>query len=102
MWNDDQCGCLIIVHELTSNMSENVGFQAWVWVFDDIIGLDWVLGHQKMAFSCRSRRCVREIAAGDEAVLYLTRNASPSGSYSQIVGRVLVLDDIDQVEPPNL
>lgn len=60
----------------------------WVWVFGEIEGLRWVLQHRCMAFPEASGGRVRTMAAGDRAILYLSRGAyhNPTRDLSRLGG----------------
>ena len=73
-------------------MSE-AGPAYWVWVFGEISGLRWVLEHQRMAFPEAAGPRLRGMAAGDRAVLYVTRGAfhNPTRDVARLAGLATVL-----------
>jgi hypothetical protein len=66
-----------------------------VWVFGEIEGLRWVLEQGRMAFPDAAGTRIRTVAAGDRAILYLTRGAfhNPTRDVSHLGGIVRVTSE---------
>src|SRR5437870_2942431 len=47
----------------------------WVWVFNEIQGLRWVLRHKQMAFSAQAAARAAKIRPGNRAILFVSRSA---------------------------
>ena len=73
----------------------------WVWVFGEIEGLRWVLDRRTMAFPQHADRRVQRLAAGDRAVLYVTRGAfhNPTRDRARLAGVVTLASAVRAAEP---
>lgn len=73
----------------------------WVWVFGEIEGLRWVLDRRTMAFPKHAARRLQRLAAGDRAVLYVTRGAfhNPTRDRARLAGAVTVTSAVRAAEP---
>ena len=74
----------------------------WVWVIGEAAGLRWVVENETMAFADHAAGRIRPMAAGDTAVLYVTRGAhhNPTRDVARLAGIATVVGHLAREPKP--
>lgn len=74
----------------------------WVWVLGEVDALRWVVDQKTMAFPDSASTRIRDMGAGDRAVLYTTRGAfhNPTRDEARLVGVATVDSSPNRPEQP--
>lgn len=75
---------------------------SYLLVLGEREAVGWVLHYQRMAFPERRRSEAQRLEAGDELLIYTTRNCwhSPNRDRGRIIGRAYVTSAVESLDPP--